>query len=239
MTPAGNSGCDEIRQALGVYVVGAIDPAERHSVDRHLAGCASCRDELAGLAGLPALLGRVTLEEAERGPDAAAGAVTPPERLLDSMLDEMARRRNARRRRSVLLGAGAVAASVVVLAGAGAGMRALVSGSAARAHRQVVAGPAWKTDSVHDSATKISASVKYRPQRWGTEMSVWLTGVRHDTQCQLWVTDASGRGEMAGSWHVSHDGRGDWYPGSTTLATSDIESFRITSQGKTLVTVPS
>ena len=43
---------------------------------------------------------------------------------------------------------------------------------------------------------------------------------------------------MAGSWHVSHDGRGDWYPGSTMIAASDIESFRITSQGKTLATVP-
>jgi hypothetical protein len=238
VTPAGNSGCDEIRQALGVYVVGAIDPAERYSVDRHLACCSSCRDELAGLAGLPALLGRVTLEEAERGPGDAAGAVTPPERLLDSMLDEMAIRRNARRRRSVLLGAGAVAASVVVLVGAGAGVRALVSGPAARPH-QVVAGPTWRTDSVHESATKISASVRYRPQRWGTELNVWLSGVRHDTQCQLWVTDASGHGVMAGSWHVSHDGRGDWYPGSTTIAASEIESFRITSQGKTLVSVPS
>ncbi len=239
MTPAGSSGCDEIRQALGVYVVGAIDPAERYSVDRHLAGCSKCRDELAGLAGLPALLGRVTLEEAERGPGDAADDVTPPEGLVDSMLDEMARRRNARRRRSVLLGAGAVAASVVVLVGAGAWVRALVSGPAAPPHGQVVTEPAWRTDSVRDNATNISASVKYRPERWGTEMSVWVSGVRHDTQCQLWVTDASGRGVMAGSWHVSHDGRGDWYPGSTTIAASDIESFRITSQGKTLAIVPS
>lgn len=61
----GPQGCDEIRHALGVYVLGAIDPAERTAVDRHLAACSACRDELAALAGLPALLGRLTLSEVE------------------------------------------------------------------------------------------------------------------------------------------------------------------------------
>ena len=58
--------CGDIRQALGVYVVGAIDPAERAIVDAHLSHCQDCREELAGLAGLPALLGRVPLADAER-----------------------------------------------------------------------------------------------------------------------------------------------------------------------------
>lgn len=45
--------CAEARLSLGVYVLGAIDPAERALVDSHLAGCRDCRDELAGLAGIP------------------------------------------------------------------------------------------------------------------------------------------------------------------------------------------
>ena len=56
--------CAEVRLSLGVYVLGAIDPAERAQVDSHLASCRDCRDELAGLAGLPALLARVAVEEA-------------------------------------------------------------------------------------------------------------------------------------------------------------------------------
>jgi anti-sigma factor RsiW len=64
MSP-GRYGCDEIRHALGAYVLGAIDPAERAVVDRHIATCPACRDELAGLAGLPALLGRLSLAEVE------------------------------------------------------------------------------------------------------------------------------------------------------------------------------
>ncbi|HJZ07209.1 MAG TPA: zf-HC2 domain-containing protein, partial [Trebonia sp.] len=56
--------CAEARLSLGVYVLGAIDPSERAQVDSHLAGCRDCRDELAGLAGIPALLSRVGAEEA-------------------------------------------------------------------------------------------------------------------------------------------------------------------------------
>ncbi|WP_460363856.1 zf-HC2 domain-containing protein, partial [Actinocorallia lasiicapitis] len=52
--------CHDARLHLGVYVLGAIDPADRTPLERHLAGCPACRDELAGLAALPALLGRVT-----------------------------------------------------------------------------------------------------------------------------------------------------------------------------------
>ena len=62
----GLTDCGDIRHALGVYVVGAIDPAERSVVDAHLSRCLECREELAGLAGLPALLGRVPLADAER-----------------------------------------------------------------------------------------------------------------------------------------------------------------------------
>jgi hypothetical protein len=56
--------CSEARVALGVYVLGAIDPAERAQVDAHLATCEACRAELAELADLPALLALVPAEEA-------------------------------------------------------------------------------------------------------------------------------------------------------------------------------
>ena len=45
--------CADARASLGVYVLGAIDPAERSLVDAHLLTCQDCRDELAGLAACP------------------------------------------------------------------------------------------------------------------------------------------------------------------------------------------
>ncbi|MGE5289317.1 MAG: zf-HC2 domain-containing protein [Micromonosporaceae bacterium] len=226
MTPA----CVEARQALGVYVVGAIDPAERAFVDRHLAGCGECRDELAGLAGLPALLGRVTLEEVERGSVEAEHAGPPPERLLTSMLDT-ARRRRAQRRRNVVL---AVAASAVVLVGAGAGAEALISGPAVVAQHSPQ-GPRWEVVSHTDAATNVSAQVKYVQREWGTETSVWVSGVPYGTKCDLWAMSSSGQRTLVGSWRYEDERA--WYPGSTAVAAASIKSFQITAHGKTLVTV--
>ena len=58
--------CTEARLSLGVYVLGAIDPAERAAGGRAPGTCPECRDELAGLAGLPALLARVNPDEISR-----------------------------------------------------------------------------------------------------------------------------------------------------------------------------
>ena len=50
---------------VGVYVLGALAPAERDAFERHLSDCATCRDEVADLAVLPGLLGRLDLATAE------------------------------------------------------------------------------------------------------------------------------------------------------------------------------
>ena len=55
----GSSACQQIRPELGVFVLGAIAPADRERVSRHLASCPRCREEVAGLAGLPAQLRNV------------------------------------------------------------------------------------------------------------------------------------------------------------------------------------
>ena len=115
----GLTDCGDIRHALGVYVLGAIDPAERAAVDSHLKDCADCREELAGLAGLPALLGRVPLADAER---LALDSVEPKDleepsaELLDSLLQQVAARRRARRWRVIAV---AAAAAIVIAVGGG------------------------------------------------------------------------------------------------------------------------
>jgi hypothetical protein len=59
-------GCADLRLELGVYVLNAIAPADRRALELHLAQCAGCRQELAGLAALPGLLGTVSVGEAVR-----------------------------------------------------------------------------------------------------------------------------------------------------------------------------
>src|SRR5215472_11571318 len=128
---SGAASCREIRHSLGVYVLGAIDPAERAEVDEHLATCADCREELASLAGLPALLRRVPTAEAERlavadpaGPaDQETAAV---DEMLPTLLTRTARARRVRRWREL---AAAAAVAVLALGAGAAGASVLASGA--------------------------------------------------------------------------------------------------------------
>jgi predicted lipoprotein with Yx(FWY)xxD motif len=123
--------CAGIRPQLGVYLTGAIAPADRVVVVRHLAACDGCRAELAGLAGLPALLRRPPVQAAAQAPP--ADSTTPDNTVLDNtityypdagypdagrmpgrLVRRVARRR--RRRRWLL-----VAAAFVLVVAGGAG----------------------------------------------------------------------------------------------------------------------
>jgi|RhiMethySRZTD1v2_1073278.scaffolds.fasta_scaffold05402_4 hypothetical protein len=61
---------------VGAYVLGALVPAERDAFEKHLGECAICREEVADLAVLPGLLGRIDFETAksiaQEGEDSAA-----------------------------------------------------------------------------------------------------------------------------------------------------------------------
>ena len=116
----GSGACTGVRSQLGVYLTGAITPADRAVVVRHLATCADCRAELAGLAALPALLRRPPARAAAQSAALADGAAgrEPGEALLGRLLRRMARRR--RRNRWLLAAAAFVLAAV---AGIGWGLR--------------------------------------------------------------------------------------------------------------------
>jgi anti-sigma factor RsiW len=177
MTAMTGPACREIRQLLGVYVVGAIDPAERSIVDFHLSGCQACREELSGLAGLPALLGRVPREEVERMGDAGVPEMDePPAELLNGLLGRVSATRRTRRVRSVL---GLAAAVAIAAGGAAAAVNAIV-------------GP-FK-DSDHANNGRVTAIVDYASAPWGgTEGRVGVTGVKPGSVCQLWAKTADGR----------------------------------------------
>ena len=104
--------CARARQELGVYVLGAMEAAQRAQVESHLAACPWCREELAGLARLPALLGKVPGVEAMRLAPAGAGGGAPGLQL------EVLAGRVARTRRLRRLSAAAVVALIAGIAAA-------------------------------------------------------------------------------------------------------------------------
>lgn len=227
--------CREIRQSLGVYVLGAAGPAERSRVDAHLADCPQCRGELADLAGLPALLRRVPVSEARRlaAGDGEQLPAPPPDELLQSLLARVAGARRKKRGRAVA----AVAAAAVLALGIGAAGAAALSGGpppAAPAAARTAAG----TVSGTAPGSPVHLTVKYWRMTWGTSMSVQVKGVPDGTVCQFRVTDAAGHTAVVGGWRVSYADEGAWYPLSTAMSVRSMRGFQVTSNGKVLVSVP-
>jgi anti-sigma factor RsiW len=227
---AGRVACRESRHALGVYVVGGIDPTDRSAVDAHLAECADCRDELAGLAGLPALLARVPVGEATR-------------LLLDGQRDDhpslvallgQAAQHNRHRWRPRL----AAAAATGLIAGAGAVTVSRVldypqappPATAARQWAHTVRGA--------DPRTHASAVVRYEGRPWGVQLAVQVTGVPAGTRCRLQITNSRRQQVESGSWTVAAGHERAWYPASSSVPLSAARAFVITAGSRTLVTVP-
>jgi hypothetical protein len=232
MTISGYSGpaCRETRQLLGVYVVGAIDPAERMTVDEHLGECPQCRDELASLAGLPAMLSRVPAADVERmslEPSGLPEMTEPSAELLNSLL----RKVSAKRRTRLWRGAVAVAASAAIAAGAATAAIELASPPRPAAN---------EVASASNASTHVAAVVDYMSTPWsGTEMHVGVSGIKAGTTCQFWVVGKNGP-VHAGSWIVraAPYGQKAWYSVSSSVPASTVHSFQITSGGKLLVNIP-
>jgi anti-sigma-K factor RskA len=227
--------CRNVRQALGVYVVGAIDPAERMLVDLHVATCAECREELAGLAALPPLLALVPAHDAERLMAESTELrefEEPPAELLTSLLREVAARRAAGRWWGIV----AAAAAVVLAVAVGVTGAHILAGSTP-APSNVAVGTT-ETVSAYNPKTNVTAVVKYKSTAWGTTMDVQVTGIPDGTTCQLWVINSDGTKSPAGSWTVAYLHETAEYPGSAQLAAKDVSKFQITSNGQVEVTVP-
>ena len=232
------TSCREIRHSLGVYVLGAIEPGERAQVDEHLATCADCREELASLAGLPALLRRVPTAEAERlavadQADSATGE-TPPDHLLPSLLTRTTQARRVRRWREL---AAAAAVAVLALGAGAAGASLLGSGPPAPPAAHGQASHTWHTVSATDGHTGATLTVKYASVHWGTMMTAQISGIPAGTVCQFQVTDTQGHHIVVGGWRVEYQGRPAWYPASTSLTDTNLRSFQVTAGGKVVASV--
>lgn len=139
----------------GAYALDALEPDERSTFEQHLAGCADCRDEVAGLREAVARLGGASevapptglrarvLADVGRTPQETAGE--PPDRPVGARAavpDELAgRRRPAAWRRWP---AAVAAAAVLVVGGAVGGTLAVQQhradqAAAAQAHMMLIA----------------------------------------------------------------------------------------------------
>jgi hypothetical protein len=193
--------CDDIRQSLGAYALGALDPDESAAVRHHLEECPECAAELAELTPLPDLLSLAG------GADAAVTEPLSPafeERLLDAYARDHAHapaRRIGRLRRRLRPRWVAIGAATAVAAVAAAVGFVVFSGDNQPARRYDVA-----------FRSIAAPGAKGRANLWssdgGTTLRLWVSGLPRDKNAVYEVLcDAEAWTATAGTFRTDSNGK--------------------------------
>jgi hypothetical protein len=223
--------------SLGVYLLGALEPAERYEFEAHLATCDTCRRELVRLSPLPGLLNQISPEDFEdEVPPTAVEQVHPnvvpvpafrshslppePRTMLDTPMPDTplsdtrmpdTPKRPARRYAQL-----AAAAAVVVLLTIGG-----IFGWQAMRHpsdEDQLPGVTWSAT----GANGVSGDARLIDHEWGTEIQVKMRELPPGKTCYLVVYDHYGRFEVTGWWGTDHHPEQE-IPASTSIDRSKIE----------------
>ncbi len=183
--------CREWRTSLGAYVLEQLGEGDRVAIEAHLEGCPECRAEADALASVGRLLPLADPDQVMRP------APQPPadlgDRIATQIETERAQRRQeerARRRRrgfGFALGGGLAAATAAVVL-------ALVlssGGNEAQPEQHVAFG---------DVPKGIEIAAVLEPHAFGTEIHMYVHGVRSGTLCRVFLRGDDGKVYSAGSF---------------------------------------
>jgi anti-sigma factor RsiW len=175
MTPSRH---DDMVPLLGPAALGLLTSREQEQLDRHVAGCAACREELASLTGVADRLGDL---------DAESALAAPPTGVADAVLERVARER---RRAQRLQGLVAAAASVAVL------LSGLVTAGTLGDD-----APAVPLEAVAVSGDgTVEASAALVAHTWGVEIKLAAAGLAAGAPYTVQVTTQQGQVVDAGAF---------------------------------------
>jgi predicted anti-sigma-YlaC factor YlaD len=218
--------CDDVHLDLGAYAVGALAVAEAEAVRRHLDSCVACRDELAELERVTALLALLP-------PAEALAPSRPPDAMLDRLLAKVAVERRRRLTLAGVAAAVAVAAAVLVVALVLAGQD---DGSNSERPRGTVV-------TAVDAGTGVRAEVDVRSVGWGSALRLRLEGMPAGATCSLVAVGRNGARETGATWEVPEGGYGKdagslAVDGGVALRRPELDRFEVlTTKGRLLVSV--
>ena len=215
------------------YVLGSLSSADRSEYQAHLKTCPSCRQAVAELSCMPALLSRLDGEDVaaidERGPNGGAPTMRP--QVLNSLQAKVSHRR--RRSRMALSTVAAAAAAVLVIA---TFMAMRPSG--------LIAGPPPPAAEVSGltmtpvMSSELSATVTLSSYSWGTRIDMNCTyGVDHsdhesdsqaDDKLAMVVAGRDGSRSQVATW-VALPGVTVSVGGSTSTPVGQIAAIQVVS----------
>ncbi len=170
------SGHEEYRQWSAAYVLGALDPDERHAFEEHLSRCAECQDEVRTFAPIPGLLAKIET------PEPVVVPADIEEAALRTVRAEWTRLKRSRRRWRTIAIAAATAA-VLALGGMLSGMR-----------------PTAGTKLVFAQGSLASGEIVVEQRPWGTEVVLELEGLPPAESYTAWAVDAAGKWYPVAAW---------------------------------------
>jgi hypothetical protein len=180
--------CREWRVSLGAYALGQLPEEERIALEAHLDGCPECRNEADSLRGVARLM---PLADPAR---IVAPTPRPPaelrERIEAVIGEEQASERKQRRRRRFGFGFAGVAAA------AAAAVLAIVAFTGGSGEQ----GPPEQQVAFHDVPKGIEIDATLQPHAFGTEIRMYVSGVRSGTLCRVFLRGTDGRRYPAGSF---------------------------------------
>jgi hypothetical protein len=182
------------RLALGPYALHDLPEEERAAISAHLEGCPECRAELRELEGVAALLPLADPAQIERPtarPPADLGA-----RIEAQIATESSREGRAKRRRRFRFGFGGAVATAAVAALLGLVVLPLGGGESSPAQQVRFASLPKGVD--------IDATLE--PHAFGTEIQMYVKGIRSGTLCRVFLRDEGGRSYSAGSFRYRWGG---------------------------------
>jgi hypothetical protein len=176
--------CREWREALGAYALGHLSEGEQAGLEAHLEGCPDCRAEAESLLAIAQRLPHA--DPARFGP----APVPPPELGQQIAATIGAERRFKRRHRRLRLGLG-LSGATAVAAAAVLAIFVLSSNEAGGPAQQV----AFRS---LPAGVKISATLE--PRAFGTEIQMYVAGIRSGTLCRVYMRGPGRTGASAGSF---------------------------------------
>jgi hypothetical protein len=181
--------CRHWKEELGAYALGHLSGEDRAGVEAHLEGCAACRAEADSLISVARQLPHA--DPAQFGP-----APQPPPELGKRIATTIGSERRAQRRRrrwrfGLSFGGAAAAATAAVLA------IFVLGGEGSEPEQHVAFNSLPK-------GVKIGATLQ--PQAFGTEIHMYVKGIRSGTLCQVYMRGPDGRDVSAGTFRYRWGG---------------------------------
>jgi hypothetical protein len=179
--------CREWRESLGAQALGQLPDEERAALEAHLEGCAECRAELESLAVVARLM---PLADPER----FGAAPAPPPELARRVADAIGSERRTVRRRRRRFGFAAGLATATATAAAALAIFAIGGGEGEPSQ--------WVAFSSLPRGMKIDAKLEPRP--FGTQIHMYVEGVRSGTLCRVSLRGPNGARLPAGTFRYRY-----------------------------------